>query len=521
MPPQVYVPPLDWPPGALRPVINYGNFPRYVGKERRVPAYYPTALLPNATQNLIGHLPQVNHTYGYYEGDYAISNEHGLSFGESTCSARTYAAPLSDGGPALLTMNELSRLAAERTTTARAAVELMGTLARQYGFVGEGAIVGGESLLVADPIEQWIFHVLAESNATGGAIWAAQRVPRDHAVVVANGISASTNALAPGDEFLFSDNMRAVAKANGWWDGAEPFHFTRAFSIGEYTSHGYAARRMWAFWEVVAPSAKVPAEYTRYLDVIGGAYPTTARPDTNVTRDDVLRRVYRNYYQGTKYDLSAGPAAGPFSTPYRSKPGPGEAAVAGTCGGSPCSRWERSIASFRSTNIHVTFVRAEGDATLWFAPYAALPSVFVPILTSAASVPRALADAANVRIDRTKAYWAFKELAQYVYPRWSLVRDRVAEVAAELEEKGDLLAANLLKQEERWSNARANAADAHAGAVVTVWQELYEELLMKFADGYAYDGHDTTYLGYPAWWLTEVGYLNGTAQPCDTPTGTC
>ena len=34
-------------------------------------------------------------------------------------------------------------------------------LARQYGFVGEGAIVGGESLLVADPIEQWIFHVLA------------------------------------------------------------------------------------------------------------------------------------------------------------------------------------------------------------------------------------------------------------------------------------------------------------------------------------------------------------------------
>ena len=94
MPPQVYVPPLDWPPGALRPVINYGNFPRYVGKERRVPAYYPTALLPNATQNLIGQMPQVNHTYGYYEGDYAISNEHGLSFGESTCSARTYAAEM-------------------------------------------------------------------------------------------------------------------------------------------------------------------------------------------------------------------------------------------------------------------------------------------------------------------------------------------------------------------------------------------------------------------------------------------
>lgn len=165
----VYVPPMDWPPGSLRPVVDYGDFPRYVGKERCVPAYYPSALLPNATHNLLGHIQQVNHTYGYYEGDYAISNEHGLSFGESTCSARTYAKPLSQGGPALLTMNELSRLAAERATTARAAVEVMGTLASKHGFVGTGPIIGGESILVSDPVEGWIFHVLAESNETGGA----------------------------------------------------------------------------------------------------------------------------------------------------------------------------------------------------------------------------------------------------------------------------------------------------------------------------------------------------------------
>jgi dipeptidase len=115
----VYVPPLDWPANSPRPVIDYGDFPRYIGTERRVPAYFPTAKLPNVTNNLLGHIPQVNHTFGYWEGDYAISNEHGVSFGESTCSARTYALPVSRGGTstALLTMNELSRLAAERAKT--------------------------------------------------------------------------------------------------------------------------------------------------------------------------------------------------------------------------------------------------------------------------------------------------------------------------------------------------------------------------------------------------------------------
>ena len=239
-------------------------------------------------------------------------------------------------------MNELSRLAAERATTARAAVMVMGELATKHGFVGTAAIVGGESILLADPQEQFIFHVLAESD-DGGAIWGAQRVPRDHATIVANAFVLGDMPLAPNEDFLFSANMRPVAKASGWWSGAEPFHFTRAFSIGEYTSHAYSGRRMWAFWEVVAPSLQVPSAYNSYLDVIGtSAYPTTGKTDRKVSRDDILRRVYRNFYQGTLFDLSAGAAAGPFGTPYRHKPGPGEATVAGQCGPlGPCSHWER------------------------------------------------------------------------------------------------------------------------------------------------------------------------------------
>jgi hypothetical protein len=62
----VKIPAQDWAPGSMRPIVDYGSFPRYVGRERGVAFYEPgnTALLPNATQNVIGHIPQVNHTYG-------------------------------------------------------------------------------------------------------------------------------------------------------------------------------------------------------------------------------------------------------------------------------------------------------------------------------------------------------------------------------------------------------------------------------------------------------------------------
>merc|ERR1712216_579132 len=225
----VKIPAMDWPEGAMRPVIDYEDYPRYVGTERRVEAYYPSAILPNKTKNIIGYIPQVAHTFGYLEGNYAIANDQGLAFGESTCSARTFSLAVNHGGPSLLSMYELTRLAAERTSTARAAVQLMGDMAVKHGFFGDPeASTGGESLLLSDADEQWIFHVLAESEK-GGAIWAAQRMPRDHVTVVSNAFVLGKINSSDTQNFLHSANMHRVAKANGWWDGKGLLHFTQAF----------------------------------------------------------------------------------------------------------------------------------------------------------------------------------------------------------------------------------------------------------------------------------------------------
>ena len=231
-----------------------------------------------------------------------------------------------------------------------------------------------------------------------------------------------------------------------------------------------SGRRMWAFWNVVAPTLNVPDNYADYRAAVGVTFPISAKPDTNVSREDLLRRVYRNYYDGTRYDLSSGPAAGPHGTPVRYKPGAGEASVAGACGVlGPCSHWERPIASFRSTNVHVTNVKSTTDAVLWFVPYAALPSVFIPAIVGSAQVPTALQDAHNTYLDRSKAFWVYKELAQFAYPRWNLVKERITAVAAQLEGTAEKLVESWIGQSPQGA---ADVLDAHANKTVQLWQQI-------------------------------------------------
>ena len=77
----VYVPAADHPPGSLRPVYydasalgdkpEYHSYElrRYVGTDRG-----PVYNNPDLPQSIpIGYIPQVEHTYAYFEGSYAIS----------------------------------------------------------------------------------------------------------------------------------------------------------------------------------------------------------------------------------------------------------------------------------------------------------------------------------------------------------------------------------------------------------------------------------------------------------------
>lgn len=229
----VKVPPRVFDLPAKRPIFaSHLNFPRYVGSERgadnypRIPNYQEVESQP------IGYIDEVEKTYGIFEAAYGVGNDQGLVMAESTCEGIFGARPRPQG-KALFSIEELTKIALERTATAVEAVKLMGALAEKEGFYGAGFEGLAESLLVADPEEGWIFHVLPD-NTGASAVWAAQRVPDGHVAVVANSFVIREMDLSDPENFLGSTNIETIALELNLWKRGTPFDFSRIYSKGEY-----------------------------------------------------------------------------------------------------------------------------------------------------------------------------------------------------------------------------------------------------------------------------------------------
>lgn len=82
----IYVPAQDHSPASTRAVIDGSTtpYPRLVSRTRG-----PNYEMPERDDTpMIGQIPQVRHTFAYFDGNYGIMNEHNLMFGECTNGAR-------------------------------------------------------------------------------------------------------------------------------------------------------------------------------------------------------------------------------------------------------------------------------------------------------------------------------------------------------------------------------------------------------------------------------------------------
>ena len=98
----------------------------------------------------VGEIPQVAETYTYFDTGYPFMNEKGITIGEHTWSGDYNA--FYNGENALFMIANLQALGLQRASTAKECVQIMGALAEEWGYAD-----GGETLLVADKNEVWIF----------------------------------------------------------------------------------------------------------------------------------------------------------------------------------------------------------------------------------------------------------------------------------------------------------------------------------------------------------------------------
>lgn len=509
----VPVPAADYPPNSLRPIFSDPElYPRYVGYDRKIPQYFPR---PGQNQSVaIGFIPQVKHTFAYFEATYGIINEKQVAMSESTCSSRITTVGcdyLGQTNCAIMSIDELSRIGMERASTARQAIQIMGDLAVQYGFygIGTGVEEGAESLIVSDPNEAFVFHVLP-SNVNGtSAVWVAQRVPDDSATVVANMFTIREVNFSDEENFMYSKNIRDVALSNGWWLEGAVFDFTAIYSAGEYAHKFYSGRRMWRALSLFAPALKLDPDFENIL--LKAPYPWAVVPEKKMGPRDLMA-IHRDWYGNSSFDMAAGIAAGPFGSPNRYTGGAGEAQVPGS--------WERPIDLFRTTYIQVTQSRSwlpeEIGAVVYYTQTGAHGTCFVPFMPGFTdSVPAEYWTGWGGEYSRNSSYWAFRSVNTIADLKFKYMISDIQKEQAKWESQGEALVADLTSRyvADPSTVDVVGSLQGFAKDVVRAWWSLADFLVFRYADGYDNVPNAGSSVGYPSWWLREVGYPSGPPPP--------
>ncbi len=492
----VYIPAADFEAGSKRPVYPFHEpYPRYVGKDMG-----PTYDDPNfAPYEPLGYIDQVEHTFAYYEAAYGVINEHQVAIGECTCSAKVYAQPVA--GECIFDIAALSKVALERCTTARDAVQLMGDLAVEYGYYG-----WGETLTVTDPNEAWVFEVCASPDKKS-ALWAAKKVPDGEVFVEAN-IFRIRELDPENPDIMFSPNLIEVATEAGWYDPSTgPIDWMATVSTGEYSQPYYSLRRIWRVLDRVAPSK----EFSPWVeDGFTTDYPFSVVPDEKLSVADVIS-LFRDFYEGTEFDLTEGLAAGPFGNPNRYS------------GSSKLIKgsWERAISIFRCDYVFVTQVRNwlpdPIGGVVWFGAAAPHESILVPLYCGINDVPYAFDHGNLHEFDADVAGWAMNFMGNWAELKFSYMYPEIQALQQEIEGKLfavqpaiEAAAAQLYEVDPEL--CKEFLTDYVANVTNRVMEDVWDfnrYLITKYRDGYINVPNVGSSAGYPDWWLDAVGYDEG------------
>ena len=499
------------------------RYPRIVTDDRgpgyNTPGYAPTkplATIPfEHIWKLLGRRQETS--FAYFDGNYGIMNEKNLMMGECTNGANYEPDPLpkaADGKPRrIFYSSELSRIALENCVTAREAVRLMGALIDEYGFFSTG-----ETLLLGDEKEAWVFEMCALPDAKYHSAWVAQRVPDGEYFVAANTFRIRDVVKDDPDNFQYSRLLIPGLKKLGWWDEAKqgPVDWLRAVSPGEYNHPYYSLRRIWRAMDRVNPdlglSPWVRDTYTR-------DYPFSIPPKAKLTVPAVFS-LYRDHYEGTQFDLTKGVAAGPYGDPHR---------FVGPYDGNQNNvdkekkfygAWERAISVFYQGYTFVCQTRPSApDMTkglVWFGPDVSYTTVFTPFFAKAAQLPESYQTGSPQQYDPASAWWTFDLLANWSrlnFQRMTGVDIQPAQRSLEAQALTAVAAMDQAVADKPEAEQRRLVTEfgkAMAGKTLDAWHQLTYTLFAKYSDGYInLPDRDANPVGYPSTWLDETQYRNG------------
>ncbi|MFO7769178.1 MAG: C69 family dipeptidase [bacterium] len=440
---------------------------------------------------LKGEIPEAAHTYAYMNVAYPCMNEHQLAIGETTIGGRRELR--NDEG--LFLIEDLQRIALERTTTAREAIRLIGELVAEYGY-GDW----GECLTFADPKEVWHFEIFGAGPFEKGAVWAAVRIPDGHVGVSANIPRISTLDLDDPDRYMASENVYSVAEEMGWYDPSdgEPFRMWEAYS----GRRPFSDREFFVL-STMAPSLDLEWEVEEL--------PFSVEPDEKVSVEDVFA-YYRSTYEGHEFDpmknlkveqRRRGQEAGEMVTTTAVSPWMGRDTRQLLNTLAPGSvESHRTIAVARCSYSQVNQCRdwlPDGIGGIaWFSFDNPAQSPRIPIFAGVLELPDSFEVCAQERYRTDSAAWWFRRTNRLAMIKYGTTRQTMEEAVMAFQDRA-LTELPMVEQTalELYRNAQdgEDAPDAYrqyltrytndfARATMAHWWELGDKFWALFARGF-------------------------------------
>ncbi|MDR2651225.1 MAG: C69 family dipeptidase [Prevotellaceae bacterium] len=430
-----------------------------------------------------GEIPEAEETFAFLYTAYPCMNEKNLAIGETTIEGRKEL----ENDKGMFYIEELQRIALQRCTTARQAIQLMGQLVKKYGYADTG-----ECLTVADKNEVWHFEIFGEGKDKIGGVWAAQRIPDEHVGISANIPRIAELNLDDKDNFMASENVFEVAKNLNFWDGKSTFKFWKAYSGRKPFSI-----REWFVLSSVAPSLK--------LSLQDEELPFSVKPEKPVSVRDVLK-FFRATYEDTEHDMTKNllvkrkkqnseeteTVKSEYANPWFSTK---MIASINALKDSTIVR-VRNIAVPQCSYAHVIQIRGwlpdEISCLAYFTNDNPAQSPRFPVYANILQTPKPLHASGHKRFIEDAAAWIYRQANKLATIRWQESRNKLEKMRDDFEdkmfaeqEKIDSESLKILKEQGRqaFQEYLTKYLDDFATETFAAWKQLRNELWYTFVGG--------------------------------------
>jgi len=376
-----------------------------------------------------GEIPEIEKTYAFLNTAYPCLNEKQLAIGETTIYGRQEL--INEEG--IFLIEELEKIALQRCKTAREAIVLIGKLAEEYGYADLA-----ECITIADPKEVWQLEIAGSGKGKPSAIWCAQRIPDENVGICANIPRISVIDFKNPDYFMYSTDLKTVAKKLGYWDGKEPLKFWKVIN----DKKPFAIREYYVL-STLAPSLN--------LSFDDEELPFSVKPEKKLSPRDVMK-FFRETYEGTRWDMTKD-----LMVTVKEKDKEGN--VTESKVKSPVmNNWmstdlrnllneikpglierQRTIAITGCSYSHVIQCRdwlpEEVGAVAWFSFDNPGQSPRIPIFSGVLKLPESFNICGQERYRTDAAIWSFREANRLATVNWSKGRQLIEPAVQEFENK--------------------------------------------------------------------------------------